>query len=184
MPVICGFAYGITSVLVGQPLETVKTQMQTLQKQSAVETATKLVREEGIRGLYRGGIPLVLGGGLIRSAQFGAYENVMTFLKSNKYTKQLSDGQKKKLIDPQVVIAGVCGGISRGLVEGPFEFIKVRQQVVNSWSFKEVFHGYGATMFRNAFLFGGFVICKYLSGCITSLYCIVLYCIYIGHSFV
>jgi solute carrier family 25 (mitochondrial carnitine/acylcarnitine transporter), member 20/29 len=159
VPAVCGFAYGITSVVVGQPLETVKTQMQTLQKQSAVDTARKLVQEEGIRGLYRGGIPLVLGGGLIRSAQFGAYENVLRVLKTSDLTRHLDDGPKK-LIDPLVVIAGVCGGISRGVVEGPFEFIKVRQQVVKSWSFREVFHGYGATMFRNAGLFGFFCLCK------------------------
>lgn len=159
VPVICGFAYGITSVLVGQPLETVKTQMQTLHKQSAIQTGKMLVQEEGIRGLYRGGLPLVLGGGLIRSAQFGAYENVITFLRNNEYTRHLSKGPKN-IIDPLVVIAGVCGGISRGMVEGPFEFIKVRQQVVHKWSLKEVFQGYGATMFRNAFLFGFFVTCK------------------------
>ena len=51
----------------------------------------------------------------------------------------------------------MIGGISRGIVEGPFEYIKVRRQVEQPWLFREVMTGSGATIFRNAFLFGSFV---------------------------
>ena len=159
VPAICGIAYGITSVLVGQPLETVKTQMQTLQNGSSIETARKILKEEGVLGLYRGGIPLILGGGIIRSAQFGVYDNIFAYLKRFELPK-LGAEESAVRVDPNVLIAGVCGGCGRGLVEGPFEYIKVRQQVLNKWKFKEVFHGYGATMFRNSLLFGAFVFCK------------------------
>ena len=158
VPAVCGFVYGITSVLVGQPLETIKTQMQTLNQRSAFETAHSILKQDGIQGLYRGGIPLVLGGGLIRSAQFGVYDNVIELLHSNQTLKRISD--EKRVVDPSVLIAGVLGGVSRGLVEGPFEYIKVRQQVAMQWKVAEMFQGYGATMFRNAFLFGAFVLCE------------------------
>lgn len=90
------------------------------------------------------------------------------------------------IIDQQVVVAGICGGIARGLVEGPFEYIKglapsislplslrfpllshsrslsiplsVRRQVHQPWKITEIFRGSGATIFRNAFLFGSFVV--------------------------
>ena len=76
---IAGFAYGGTTVLVGQPLETLKTLTQvhpssnTAQKPSLVRTAADLYKQGGVRAFYRGGMPLLLGGGLMRSAQFGFY---------------------------------------------------------------------------------------------------------------
>ena len=61
-------------------------------------------------------------------------------------------------INPHVVLAGWAGGIGRGIVEGPFEMVKVRRQVVSGWAFADVFQGFGATLFRNSFLFSSFVI--------------------------
>ena len=42
IPAICGFAYGTSSVIVGQPLETIKTQMQTQNKKSIIGTASNI----------------------------------------------------------------------------------------------------------------------------------------------
>jgi len=77
---IAGFAYGGTTVLVGQPFETLKTLTQVHSttassnaKPSLVTTARDLYASGGIKAFYRGGVPLLLGGGLMRSAQFGVY---------------------------------------------------------------------------------------------------------------
>ena len=52
---ICGFAYGITTVVVGQPLDTIKTRMQAKGTGcSMVSTATTIFKQEGVSGLYRG----------------------------------------------------------------------------------------------------------------------------------
>ena len=40
-----------------------------------------------------------------------------------------------------MIIGGICGGIGRGLIEGPFEFVKVRRQVYGEWKLKDLFHG-------------------------------------------
>lgn len=152
IPAICGFAYGTSSVIVGQPLETIKTQMQTKNKTSIISTTQSIIKNEGILGLYRGGIPLILGGSLIRSAQFGVYDNVFAFLNKNEYGFKVFGA-----MDSNIIVAGVCGGLGRGAVEGPFEYIKVRQQVKTGWKFREMFHGYGTTMFRNSILFASFV---------------------------
>ena len=72
---IAGFAYGGTTVLVGQPFETIKTLRQvqsassatTAAKGSIFQTASNLYSTSGIRGFYRGGVPLLLGGGLMVS---------------------------------------------------------------------------------------------------------------------
>ncbi len=77
---------------------------------------------EGVRGLYRGSLPMVIGGSLFRSAQFGVYESVLKRLRgaSNEHAPRWLG-----VVDPHVVAAGFAGGLSRGLVESPFEFIKV-----------------------------------------------------------
>ena len=71
---IAGASYGATSVIVGQPLDTIKTRMQahagSLQS-SPLAVARDMVRKSGLIGLYRGSAPTFLGGALYRSAQFG-----------------------------------------------------------------------------------------------------------------
>ena len=58
---ICGFAYGTTTVIVGQPLDTIKTRMQAKGTGSSmISTATLIFKQEGIAGLYRGTYHYVL----------------------------------------------------------------------------------------------------------------------------
>ena len=82
-----------------------------------VKTATRLFETEGIKGLYRGGLPIFIGGALFRSAQFGVYESTLRLLRSQeendasveeKYELSL----KRRVLgqDYKVFIAGFCGG--------------------------------------------------------------------------
>ncbi len=73
-----GASYGLTTVFVGQPLDTIKTRMQGISatnhgngSSGFVSQLLGLYSKEGVRGLYRGGFPLMIGGSLMRSAQFG-----------------------------------------------------------------------------------------------------------------
>jgi hypothetical protein len=75
-----GGVYGLVTVIVGQPLDTIKTRMQARPENlgtSMFRTGMELVKKEGVPGLYRGGAPLVFGGVFMRSAQFGVYKAVM-----------------------------------------------------------------------------------------------------------
>lgn len=151
---------GGTTVCVGQPLETMKTLRQVQSKggtnTSLIQTATNLYSTAGIRGFYRGGMPLLFGGGLMRSAQFGVYQSVVPILEE-QYGAYSKDKYWLGCINPHVVAAGFAGGIGRGLVETPFEMVKVRRQVVSGWKISELSHGFGATLFRNSLLFSSFV---------------------------
>ena len=93
----------------------------------------------------------------MRSAQFGVYNSVV---KTMEHHYGATDPKMYYMgcINPHVVMAGFFGGIGRGLVEGPFEMVKVRRQVLSGWKFADVFQGFGATLFRNSFLFSSFVI--------------------------
>ena len=44
---ISGFAYGTTNVLVGQPLDTIKTRMQALGMKSSYQTGYEIFTKEG-----------------------------------------------------------------------------------------------------------------------------------------
>jgi hypothetical protein len=157
---LAGYGYGTVSVVVGQPFDTIKTraQMPAFFRQTPFQIGSQIFRKEGLFGLYRGGLPLILGGSLIRSAQFGMNTAALSAL------REFSGGPVQEIdkwfgiFDWQVIAAGFCGGVSRGLIEGPFEYIKVRRQLQESWRFTEIFHGSGATIARNSFLFSSFVV--------------------------
>jgi hypothetical protein len=167
---IAGFAYGGTTVLVGQPMDTMKTLVQVRSSSpsggggvapsspSLIRTARDLYAASGVRGFYRGGTALFLGGGLMRSAQFGVYNSVLPELRRRHGGSTDPSNYWLGCIDPHVVVSGWAGGIGRGLVEGPFEMVKVRRQVASGWNVTDVFRGFGTTLFRNSFLFSSFVI--------------------------
>jgi len=147
---LAGASHGLTSVIVGQPLDTVKTRMQAMPSESqsnSLAVARRVVEKEGIRGLYRGGLPIFIGGSLMRSAQFGVSGTVKSKIDESPLPHFAS-----------VVIAGVAGGIGRGIVEIPADFLKIRKQVEHSWSMKEVMNGAGITLGRNTVLFAAFVV--------------------------
>ncbi len=139
-----GAIYGVASVVTAQPLDTIKTLLQ-------AKTGSKIsLKELGLRGLYRGSLPILIGGSTFRSAQFGVYEAALNFLPPRK---------DKRPFSYQVILAGLAGGIGRGLVESPFEFYKVRLQLrQENFRLSEVYQGASVTIFRNAFLFASFAI--------------------------
>lgn len=153
-----GAAYGFTSVVVGQPFDTVKTRVQTFTTTSPLRVFTQLFQKEGIRGLYRGGIPIFIGGSLFRSAQFGFYDGALSFLRETFPPPPGSSDASLTALDWRIVLAGFWGGIGRGIVEGPFEYVKVRRQVQEPWRLSRMYEGSGVTIFRNAFLFCSFSI--------------------------
>jgi hypothetical protein len=123
---IAGFCYGGTTVLVGQPLDTIKTLQQTAchsqhtraPRKSIAVISRELWASGGIPNFYRGGMPLLLGGGLMRSAQFGVYMSTLQYIQSMQQSQNQPSSQKQLVlgcIDPQVGLAGICGGLGRGL---------------------------------------------------------------------
>jgi solute carrier family 25 carnitine/acylcarnitine transporter 20/29 len=151
-----GGAYGVTSVIVGQPLDTIKTRMQARPDSITIgplRVAAGLARSQGLSGLYRGGMPVMLGGTLFRSAQFGVYEVALKNLQEHTPSHRLFG-----LLDWQVAVAGAAGGVARGLIEAPFDSVKVSRQVEQKWSFSTLFRGAGVTTGRNTGLFCAFSI--------------------------
>jgi hypothetical protein len=136
--------------------DTIKTRMQaganvTDRKLSSLSVARSILASEGVVGLYRGGLPVLLGGGLMRSAQFGVYSNVLTLIRGRYGTNQ-KENFYFGIFDPHIIVSGFAGGVGRGIVEAPVEFIKIRRQVDHSWKYSEVLKGFGEHLKRYAFI--------------------------------
>ena len=64
-----GLLYGLTSVVVGHPLDTIKTKMQAqkgFEKISMTKSFLQVLKTQGPKGLYRGAIPPLMGSGIYR----------------------------------------------------------------------------------------------------------------------
>ena len=139
-----GASYGFVTVLVGQPLDTIKTRLQGIPESAHSNSFTvgrALFRREGVRGLYRGGLPLLLSGSLMRSAQFGvqlAYQNILgSMLPGNAARKQVVVWNDRLQCD-----IGRNGRRCRPGNGGDFcRLFKVCRQVENAYALKHGYHG-------------------------------------------
>lgn len=182
---ISGASFGLTTVVLGQPLDTVKTRMQGLQgsttKSSAINVLRELYRSEGLKGLYRGGLPLVIGGSFMRSAQFGVSAEAKDLLERYKVPKYIFFG-----VDSNILLSGIAGGLGRAMIEIPTDFLKIRKQLSQdvkmrmTWSVvqKNVLDGSLVTFSRNTILFSSFIVYVDLSkqacrnGLVPSILCV------------
>jgi hypothetical protein len=152
--------YGATGPLVTMPLDTVITKMQTAsatQQQSAMNTARAVIRDEGIRGLYRG-LPFPLIGSTcmplvfehasprmpptvhifillcllagFRSTQFAVYNSAYAAMDR---TALAADMPFTSGLQGRVLLAGLASSFARAVIETPFEVMKVRRQVGQDW---------------------------------------------------
>ena len=168
-----GAAYGFTNVVVGQPFDTCKTCIQAMPPAqqrllsanpllSALQILKQLYTAEGIRGWYRGGAPMIFGGSLMRSMQYGITPGAYSWLQNHSHI--IPCVKFFGFIDSHVVYSGAIGGMARSIVEIPTDFIKIRRQVKTrvhlTWTDLRihVLDGSGVTLLRNTLLFSSFIV--------------------------
>lgn len=140
--------YGTTSVAVGHPIDTVKTKMQAqrgFESRGMFRTFATTVRDQGIRGLYRGALPPLLGSGIFRSTQFAVFEASYTFSDNwlGRLEIPLSGG-----VQCRVIFGGLLASTARAVIETPLEYIKVSGQTQQTWRLRHVYTGFGVTWCR------------------------------------
>jgi solute carrier family 25 carnitine/acylcarnitine transporter 20/29 len=126
----CALAFGAASPLVGHPIDSVKTRMQAdarFASTSALQTLRTILAGEGVRGLYRGLLPPLLGSSVFRSVQFGVFGAVMSAARASPLlTSELPGSAGLQL---RVVVAATLATAARALIEAPLEMVKVRRQL-------------------------------------------------------
>lgn len=131
---LCGILFGLTSPLIGHPLDTLKTQMGAnlkYDKGSAFRTMLTMVRTEGLLSLYRGLLPPLVGSSIFRSVQFTAYGAAYGAARESDFLMSTIPGSAG--MQYRVLVCGVFASTARALIETPLEFIKVRKQTGQSW---------------------------------------------------
>ncbi|KAJ9690491.1 hypothetical protein PVL29_012909 [Vitis rotundifolia] len=125
---VAGLLAGVATVVTGHPFDTVKVKLQKhnteahgMKYKNGLHCTARIVRSEGVRGLYRGATSSFLGMAFESSLLFGIYSR----------TKQkLQEGLQNTRPQPQVIIPSAAyGGAIISFVLCPSELVKCRMQV-------------------------------------------------------
>ncbi|KAI0372290.1 mitochondrial carrier [Pilatotrama ljubarskyi] len=163
---IAGSVGGAAQVIVGQPLDTIKTRAQTAPSgmfKGPMDILTQTLRKEGFFALYKGMASPLVGIAGVNSLLFAAY------------------GVSKRLISPfpqlslkEIAAAGAIAGAVNAVLASPVEMFKVRMQgqygspsdkrlraVVSEmwrdWGFRKgIMRGYWVTVAREIPAYAGF----------------------------
>ncbi|GAA5838063.1 hypothetical protein JCM9279_004115 [Rhodotorula babjevae] len=136
-----GTSAGIASLLVGQPLDTVKVRLQTQPRTSlwrgggieaacevssrqlyykgAAHAFVRVVREEGLAGLYKGVTSPMLGVALMNASVFTSYKFAMNAMLPHPDAEATL---------AQVALAGSASGVFTSFITTPIDRLKILQQ--------------------------------------------------------
>jgi solute carrier family 25 carnitine/acylcarnitine transporter 20/29 len=124
--VLAGCAAGVLGTIIGYPLDSIKTRMQTAKGgryASIPGTFTTILREEGLVGFYRGvGAPLSALT-LLNMLNFSNYAYFRRILGVSDETL------RNQNVDLRVFAAGAVSGPAASLISTPFELLKTQLQV-------------------------------------------------------
>ncbi|QRV84066.1 mitochondrial carrier protein [Ceratobasidium sp. AG-Ba] len=117
---IAGSVGGAAQVIVGQPLDTIKTRAQIAPKgmfKGPMDILTQTIRKEGFLALYKGMASPLIGIAGVNSLLFTSYAM------SKRIVSPFPD-----LSLPQIAAAGAMAGAANSVLASPVEMFKVRMQ--------------------------------------------------------
>ncbi|KAI0323667.1 mitochondrial carrier [Cubamyces sp. BRFM 1775] len=118
-----GTVGGMAAMVVGYPFDTVKVRFQNPQiaskYRSTLHAFFKIIREERIRGLYRGIAAPLAGAPPLNGLVFSTYRSLMR--------AQLNDENATPTLT-QIHLAGAGSGVISSLITTPAELVKIHQQ--------------------------------------------------------
>lgn len=130
---VAGMLAGVATVITGHPFDTVKVNLQKhntsadgIKYRNGLHCAAKILKAEGVKGLYRGASSSFIGMAFESSFAFGIYSQTKRFLQGG-----IDDGKPK----PHVIIpsAAFAGGLI-SFVLCPSELVKCRMQIQSTGS--------------------------------------------------
>ncbi|KAG0708572.1 mitochondrial carrier [Suillus ampliporus] len=163
---VAGSMGGAAQVLVGQPLDTVKTRAQIAPKgmfKGPMDVLAQTVRKEGFFALYKGMASPLLGIAGVNSLLFASYV----------YSKRIVS-PFPQLSLKEIALAGAMAGAANAILASPVEMFKVRMQgqygdatdkklrdvakeMWRDWGFRKgVMRGYWVTFAREIPAYAGF----------------------------
>lgn len=126
---IAGTVSGVSSLLVGQPFDVIKTQIQTKPNlyPNVNTTVSLILKNNGIIGFWRGIMAPIYGVGILSGTCFGLYSKSFSFI------------EKKTKISPLTnsFISGCNVGLITSIILTPSELVKTKMQT--SYQYKNTF---------------------------------------------
>ncbi|PVI04662.1 mitochondrial carnitine/acylcarnitine carrier protein [Periconia macrospinosa] len=130
---VAGAFSGITKLCVGHPFDTIKVRLQTSERaqfKGPVDCLLQTLRNEGVKGIYKGATPPLVGWMFMDSVMLGSLSMYRRILNDNVFNPgRRRDGEQKKLPTSGHALAGVFAGWTVSFIAGPVEHIKARLQV-------------------------------------------------------
>lgn len=172
---LSGMAFGLVSPIAGQPFDLIKTKMQAdvrFSNSGAISVTRDVLRTEGIRGLYRGMLPILASTGVQKTVLFTANAGARRAVERSEIGYLTSPIPYTAGLKPGVIIGGVAAAAARTVVETPFEVMKVRLMtdgairassgVLSFGQITELYTGAVPTFARASIMLGSFfVLCDY-----------------------
>ncbi|KAI6130995.1 mitochondrial carrier [Pisolithus croceorrhizus] len=164
---IAGSVGGAAQVLVGQPLDTIKTRAQIASKEmfkGPMDILVRTIRTEGFFALYKGMASPLIGIAGVNSLLFASYA-----------TSKRIISPFPQLALPQIALAGAMAGAANAILASPVEMFKVRMQgqygaatdkrlrdvareMWQDWGFRRgIMRGYWVTVAREIPAYAGYV---------------------------
>lgn len=135
---VAGIFSGIAKLSVGHPFDTIKVRLQTSERtqfRGPVDCVMQTLRKEGLKGLYKGATPPLIGWMAMDSIMLGSLTLYRGLLKEYVFTSRVSQPQipserltTEKLPSLGHGIAGIMAGSTVSFIAAPVEHIKARLQ--------------------------------------------------------
>ncbi|KAJ5171663.1 hypothetical protein N7492_004256 [Penicillium capsulatum] len=138
---VAGVFSGIAKLSVGHPFDTVKVRLQTSKDahfRGPLDCTLQTVRKEGVRGLYKGATPPLVGWMVMDSVMLGSLTLYRRLLLENVFSQphlrswlpfSAAQSDPKTLPSFGHGIAGIMAGTTVSFIAAPVEHIKARLQV-------------------------------------------------------
>ncbi|OAA58235.1 Mitochondrial carrier domain protein [Cordyceps fumosorosea ARSEF 2679] len=139
---VAGVGSGIAKLTVGHPFDTVKVRLQTSDRfKGPLECVLQTVRLEGVRGLYKGATPPLVGWMFMDSVMLGSLSVYRRLVAQHLYHVDLwtpgtllpasrtSPASQTALPSVGHGIAGILAGATVSFIAAPVEHVKARLQV-------------------------------------------------------
>lgn len=114
---------GICAVLTGHPFDLVKVRLQTGLYNSSVQCVKETIAKDGLKGLYRGVLPPLLGVTPMFAVSFWGYDV------GKKIVGSFTGKTVEQFTITDISTAGFISAVPTTLVAAPFERVKVMMQI-------------------------------------------------------
>ena len=136
---VAGVFSGIAKLSVGHPFDTIKVRLQTSDKarfSGPLDCLMQTLRKEGVRGIYKGATPPLIGWMASDSVMLGSLTYYRKVLLKNVFANPTFEPHvpaeelaMRKLPTLGHGLAGVCAGFTVSFIACPVEHVKARLQV-------------------------------------------------------